>query len=138
MIVKDTMSTHLVFVASDTPLQECARTMRDKGVGVLLVRDNGTFVGILTDRDICCRAVGDGLDPTTTTARDIMTDAIESCLVEDDCTVAAFIMQTKHLRRLAVMDRQQTVVGLLSVDDLARYYPTLAGEVLESAAPRAH
>jgi len=138
MIVKDTMSTHLVFVASDTTLQDCARTMRDKGVGVLLVRDNGTFVGILTDRDICCRAVGDGLDPTTTTARDIMTDAIESCLVEDDCTVAAFIMQTKHLRRLAVMDRQQTVVGLLSVDDLAPYSNALAGAVIEAAAPWRH
>ena len=141
MQVKDAMSKKVEFVGPETRLRECARKMRLLSIGVLPVRDNGKIIGFITDRDICCRAVGevgDIRDPTTLTAKEIMTRTVASCFDDDDCTKAARLMKAKHLRRLAVMDHQQAMVGLLSVDDLARFYPTLAGEVLESAAPRAH
>lgn len=138
MLVRDAMSTHVESIAPDTNLQECARRMRKTNVGVLPMWENGKLIGIVTDRDICCRAVGDGRDPTTMTAREIMTSETSLCFDDQDCSEAAHIMKEKRLRRLAVMDRKQNLVGLLSVDDLARYSHELAGEVLEAAASWPH
>jgi CBS domain-containing protein len=138
MLVKDTMSTHVESVAPDTTVQECARKMRQTDVGLLPVWEDGKLIGIVTDRDVCCRAVGEGRDPATMTAREIMTSETSSCFEDQDYADAARLMKAKHLRRLAVMNRKQEMVGLLSVDDLARYSHDLAGEVLEAAAPWPH
>jgi CBS domain-containing protein len=138
MFVKDAMSSYLESVAPDTTVQECARKMRKADIGMIPVRENGKLIGIVTDRDVCCRAVGDGRDPATMKVREIMTSEVASCFEDQDCAEAAKLMKAKRLRRLTVMDRGQKVVGLLSVDDLARYSHELAGEVLEAAAPWPH
>jgi len=141
MKVKDAMSKHVEFVGPETKLGECARKMRQLDIGALPVRKNGKIVGIITDRDICCRAVGevgDGRDPTTLEAKEIMTGVVASCFDDDDCVDAAHLMMEKHLRRLAVMDRKHALVGVLSVDDIARYSHNLAGEILDAAAPEPH
>ena len=44
-------------------------------------------------------------------------------------------MEDKHIRRLAILKRDNSMAGMLSVDDLARCSHDLAGEVLEAAAP---
>jgi CBS domain-containing protein len=112
--------------------------MRKSDVGFLPVQENGRLIGIVTDRDVCCRAVGDGHDLTTLTAREIMTTAPLSCFDDEDCVEAARLMKERRVHRLAVLDRTERLVGLLSVDDLARYSHDLAGEVLEATAPWPH
>ncbi len=82
--------------------------------------------------------MGDGRDPMKLEAKEIMTKAVASCFDDDDCVDAARLMTAKHLRRLAVMDRGHALVGVLSVDDIARYSHDLAGEVIEAAAPESH
>jgi CBS domain-containing protein len=138
MLVKDAMSSHVESVAPSTTVRECARKMRETDVGALPVRENEKLVGIVTDRDICCRTVGDGRDPATMTAREIMTSDVSSCFEDQDCAEAARFMKEKRVRRLAVMNRSRKLVGLLSVDDLARYSHDQAGEILEVAAPWPH
>jgi CBS domain-containing protein len=138
MLVKDAMSTQVEFIAPMTNIQDCARKMRQTGVGVLPVKENGKLVGIVTDRDICCRAVGDGRNTIIMTAREIMTKDVSSCFDDQDCIEAGRLMKEKHVRRLVVMDHSQKPVGLLSVDDLARYSHDLAGEILESTAAWPH
>lgn len=138
MLVKELMSTRVESIGPDTTAQECARMMRKMDIGSLPVWENGQIIGVVTDRDICCRAVGDDKDPATVPAKDIMSREITSCYAEDDCDDAGRLMKQKRLRRLAVLDREKKMVGLLSVDDLARYSHELAGEVLEAAAPWPH
>jgi len=138
MLVRDCMSTRIEKVAPDTPLAECARKMRDLDIGSLPVWEDGALAGIVTDRDICCRAVADGLDIGKTVARDVMSTEVASCFDDQDYEDAAHMMEGRHLRRLAVMDRENRMVGLLTVDDLARHSYILAGEVLRAAAPTAH
>ena len=67
-----------------------------------------------------------------------MTSDVTLCLEDQDCAEAARLMQEKHLRRLTVMNRNRAMVGIFSVDDLARYSHDLAGVVLEAAAPWPH
>jgi predicted transcriptional regulator len=138
MQVKEVMSTHLETVAPRTTIQECARKMDQAGVGALQVWYEGKPVGLVTDRDICCRGVALGKGPLETTAGEIMTRRITSCFDDDDCTEAARLMRSAGVRRLIVTNRKQAMVGILSVDDLARCSHELAGEVLEAVAPWPH
>jgi CBS domain-containing protein len=138
MLVKDVMSTEVEAVTPTTTVRECAHKMDQLGVGVLPVRQDGVLVGLVTDRDICCRVVGAGKDPANTPAREIMTKAVASCFEDQDCKEAARMMKNKGLRRLTVINHQHATVGMLSVDDLARCSHDLAGEVLEAVAPWPH
>jgi len=138
MLVREVMSTHLETVTPTTTVQDCAKKMSQLGVGELPVWQNGQPVGVITDRDICCRAVGAGKNPANTPVRAIMTSVFTSCFEDQDCKDAARLMKDKGVRRLTVIDRKQAMVGVLSVDDLARYSHDLAGEVLEAVAPWPH
>ena len=138
MLVREVMSTHLETIAPATTIQECAKKMNKLGVGVLPVWQDGQPVGVVTDRDICCRVVGAGKDPATTPVRAIMTAVMTSCSEDQDCKDAARLMKEKSVRRLTVVDRKQALVGVLSVDDLARCSHDLAGDVLEAVAPWPH
>ena len=138
MLVKEVMSTKIEAVAPTATARECAGKMHQLGVGVIPVWQDGKPVGLVTDRDICCRVVGTGKDPARTPAREIMTSLVTCCFEDQDCTEAARLMRNKGVRRLAVLDRKQVMVGVLSVDDLARCSHDLAGEVLEAVAPWPH
>lgn len=138
MLVKDVMSTKVEAVTPTTTVRECARKMDQLGVGVLPVWHDGALVGLVTDRDVCCRVVGVGKDPASTPAREIMTRAVASCFEDADCKEAARMMRNKGVRRLTVINHQHATVGLLSVDDLARCSHDLAGEVLDAVAPWPH
>lgn len=135
MLVKEVMARSVQYVSPSATLQECARRMRDLHIGSLPVWENGKLAGMITDRDICCRAVAEGRDPAKTKARDIMSKDVTFCFDDQECDDAAHMMEERHIRRLAVLNRRRSMVGLLSVDDLARCSHALAGEVLEAAKP---
>ena len=138
MQVKKIMSSEVTTVGPELTIQECAEKMRDLGVGSLPVLNAGEPVGMITDRDICCRAVADGVDTATTKVQEVMTKEIACCYDDQECAEAANLMEEKHIRRLAVRNREEAIVGFLSVDDLARCSHDLAGEVLEAAGPSWH
>ena len=102
------------------------------------VPENGELLGMVTDRDICCRAVANGRDTARMKVREIMSKDVTTCFSDQDIAVAAHLMEGKHIRRLAVLNRDRKTVGFLSVDDLACYSHDLAGEVLEAACRTAH
>ena len=138
MLVREVMSAHLETIAPTATAKECAARMEQLGVGALPVWEDGQPVGIITDRDVCCRVVSAGKDPARTPARAIMTRVVSCCFDDQDCTDAARLMKEKGVRRLTVLNRERAMVGVLSVDDLARCSHDLAGDVLEAVAPWPH
>ncbi|MEE9598275.1 MAG: CBS domain-containing protein [Acidiferrobacterales bacterium] len=135
MLVGEIMTAKMESVNPERSLQETACKMRDLSIGSLPVLENGQLIGMITDRDICCRAVGDGCDTAMTKVREIMSADVTYCYKDQDVADAAHLMEDKHVRRLAVLNRDKTMAGFLSVDDLARYSHELAGEVLEAVKP---
>jgi CBS domain-containing protein len=94
--------------------------MAEWGVAFLPVADAQGLVGTLTDRDIILRAVAPGLDAETTKVADIMTTNITYCYDDEDLESVLANMQSLHLRRLAVLDRQNRLTGVVSQSDFAR------------------
>jgi CBS domain-containing protein len=106
-------------VPPDSTLQDAARKMRDLDVGALPVCDNDRLSGMLTDRDIVVRAIAEGRDPKMVRVRDAMTAGIDYCFEDDDVREAAHHMQEKQIRRLAVLNRDKRLAGIVSLGDLA-------------------
>lgn len=135
MLVQKIMTAKVESVSPELSVQETARKMREMSIGSMPVLENGELIGMITDRDICCRVVGEGRDAASTKVREIMSTDISYCFNDQNASDAAQLMEDKHIRRLAVLNRDKTVAGFLSVDDLARHSHELAGEVLEAMSP---
>ena len=135
MQVKDVMSTKITVIRTNNTLQEAASQMGDLGVGDLPVVLNNEAVGFITDRDITVRAVAHGLDVRKAKVSDAMSEGIMVCREEDDIQSAIRTMADQKVRRLAVMDDNQKLTGILSLSDVAAHADDrLAKEVLQGLA----
>lgn len=117
MQVKDAMSNSPCFVRPETPLKEAAELMRDRDCGCLPVGEHDRLVGMLTDRDIVIRAIAEGLNTADAKAGDVMTKGIKYCFEDVPLEEAARLMKEHKIRRLAVLNRDKRLVGILSVTD---------------------
>jgi len=131
MIVRDIMAKTPICLEPQTSLMDAARYMRDRDIGCILVGDKDKLVGMITDRDITTRAVAKGQDPKYATVKAVMTRGVVYCSEMQKLREAAKIMQSKRVRRLAVLDAKKRLVGVVSVSDIARAAKgELAGEVM--------
>lgn len=132
MLVKEIMTHRMESIPPTATVREAARKMRDLNIGSLPVMENGQLIGMVTDRDICCRGVADDFDPMRTEVREIMSRDIAFCFSYDTVNDAVRQMEQRHIRRLAVLNIDKSIAGILSVDDLAHFSRQLAGEVLDT------
>lgn len=119
MFVHELMTRSIEWTAPTTTLTEAARRMRDRNIGCLPVGENGTFIGILTEKDISSRATAEGMSPTETTVAQIMTNGVIFCQEDDTVEDAMRTMQLRHIHHLPVLNRSSMVVGIVSLSDLA-------------------
>ena len=135
MKVKDAMHKGTTCVDPSTPVINIAKLMRDEDVGAVPVRADGKLVGIVTDRDITCRAVAHNGNISKLTAQDVMTKDVICCSPEDDLAVAVKVMETKKVRRLPVTDAHKSALGMLSLGDIShKASDELSGEVLRAVS----
>jgi len=136
MKIQDLMSTQVESILPTATLRRAAQKMSQLNIGSLpIISDEGTLLGIITDRDISCFAIAMGHEPNSTEVQKVMTKEVFTCFEDQDIRNAASLMEDKHIRRLAVLNHDNSVVGFLSVDDLAHCSHELAGAVLEAATP---
>jgi CBS domain-containing protein len=119
MKIKDIMHKGVVWVSPDTPLPKIARRMRNEDIGAVPVGENDRLVGMVTDRDICCRALGNARDARKLTARDVMTKKILYCRADQDVKSAISLMKKGQVRRLPVINARRRMVGMLSLGDIS-------------------
>ncbi|MGO9450401.1 MAG: CBS domain-containing protein [Candidatus Binataceae bacterium] len=101
-------------------LNHPAQIMWDEPCGAVpVVDEQNRLVGFLTDRDVCMAAYTQGKPLDQLRVEIAMARNVMSCAAEDDLGSAAQLMRQKRTRRLPVTNRDGTLVGLLSLDDLA-------------------
>lgn len=135
MKVKDAMHGGVTWVDPGTPVSEIAKKMRDEDIGAIPVGENDRLIGMVTDRDIACRAVADGRDWSTLTARNVMTNKIIYCRSDEELEDAVRLMESNKIRRLPVINDKKRMVGMLSLGDLSqRAAESLSGEVIRAVS----
>src|SRR3954449_5112776 len=120
MRVADVMARTIDFIPPDATVQAAAELMGEIDVGALPVGSAEDLQGIVTDRDILFRVVAAGRDSVRTRVREIMSNLIFSCGPDDTIEAAMDMMSSYHVRRLPVQDEAGTVVGWVTLSDIAR------------------
>ena len=139
MQIKDVMTTEVTTIEPSTRLDEIARIMRDEDIGAVPVAENDRLVGMVTDRDIVLRGVAEGEDAQPRTARDVMSAKILYCRDDQSLDEVLKNMGDLQVRRLPVIDRQDRLVGIVSLGDLSREAkPNRAGESLKEISQPPH
>lgn len=130
------MTPDVQCVRPDDSLIEAACVMRQLDVGVVPVCGNDDKVaGMLTDRDIAIRAVAEGRDPRDTRVKEVMTPGITYVWDDQDIDEAVRLMEQHQIRRLPVMNRNQRLVGIVSLGDIAVDASAgLSGEALKEVS----
>ena len=129
------MSKDVTWVGPDISLQDAAGKMRDLDIGCLPVGKDDRLIGMITDRDIACRAVAAGKDPAKTPIGEAMSKGVTYCFDDQEIGEAAHLMEKKQIHRLPVLNRQKRMVGMLSFGDIGLHAShELTGEVVEAVA----
>jgi len=123
MNARELMTPNPACCTPETPLQQVARMMVDCDCGEIPVVEREDFkklVGVVTDRDIACRAVAAGRDPLTLTAADVMSSPAVTASEREDLEELVRLMETHRIRRIPIVDQNGQVCGIISQADVAR------------------
>ena len=124
MQVREIMSMDPKCCSPTTSLIEVAKLMVEEDCGEIPVCDEGGKpVGVLTDRDIVCRLIAKGKEPTTLSARDAMSSPVVTVTADTTLEDCARLMEQYQVRRLPVVDEQGRCVGMVAQADLATKAP---------------
>jgi CBS domain-containing protein len=130
--VKDIMTKNVITITEDKTVLEAAQLMNTKAIGCLVIVEDETPVGMVTERDIVRRIVSQNL-PHNVKVSEIMTKNL--VIVEPDVSLkeAARLMSKNQIRRLPVV-KQNKLVGIVVASDFVRNLgkKTLTEEILDA------
>jgi CBS domain-containing protein len=116
--------------------QAAAARMREQNIGFLPVCDDAMQVlGTVTDRDIAIRIVAEQL-PAGTAVEHIMTREVVACYPQDDIEVAKELMADHRKSRIMCVDDDGTLVGIISLSDIAKLQGDGAARTLSAVSGR--
>jgi len=122
MTIGKVCNREVVFIHAQASVPEAARLMREYHVGDLVVIKEKTGkripVGIVTDRDIVLEVIAEGVSMDDVSVGDIMSDNLVTARESDGLLETVKVMRAKGIRRLPVVNDDNELVGILSVDDL--------------------
>lgn len=137
MKVSEVMSHRVEIASPSDSIQRAAQMMARIDAGVLPVGQDDRLVGMITDRDIAIRGVGEGRNPADTPVNEIMTREVKYCFEDDDVGKVADNMAQLRVRRLPVLNREKRLTGIISLGDIAREHePARAGSALHGIAQK--
>jgi CBS domain-containing protein len=137
MNVKEIMTKNPATCLPNAKLDEVAKLMvaHDCGeIPVIRSKEDPQLVGVITDRDICCRAIAAGKNPQNVLASEVMSSPVFTITADQELAKSCKTFSEKEVRRLPVVDKKNHVIGILSLSDLAEHAPEqFAKEVLRNA-----
>ncbi len=122
MKVQDVMSKTVFCCTPADSVQKAAQIMNDRSVGAIPVVNDCNerkLLGIITDRDICVRAVAAGKSIEAVKVADVMTERPVTCRPDDSMEACEASMERNQVRRMPVVDSQGICIGIVAQADIA-------------------
>ena len=114
--VKDVMTKSVISVDSSVTVNEAAKMMEDAKVGSVIVMENNTPVGIVTDRDFAVKVAAHAYQISTPVKR-IMSSPLIAIGPDETVWMVSDLMYTRGVRKLPVIENDQ-VIGIVTATDL--------------------
>ena len=138
MKLKELCTPDVASCTAEISALHAARLMRDHHVGDLVILDenseDGTPIGIVTDRDIVVEVLARDRDPAKVTLRDIMRVPLVIARASEEVEQALERMRTHGVRRVPMLDDDGKLAGIVSLDDLLRRLAADAAALAEVIA----
>lgn len=116
------MSVNPACCTPNDSAQNVAKMMCDLNVGsipVVVDHQSRALVGMITDRDLCCRVLAPGLDAKSTRIQEFVSYNPTVCRDGENVEQCERLMQEHQVRRIPVVDRENRVIGIVAQADLA-------------------
>jgi len=123
MYVSEIMTRKVASCVETDTLADAVRLLAEVDCGAIPVVAQAAsrrLIGIVTDRDICMAAYRIGKPLAEIRVHDAMTAPVRTCTADASASEAEYVMRDAGVRRLPVVDERGTLIGLLSLADLAR------------------
>ena len=117
--VREVMTDNPRCVTPETLVSEAARLMKSEDVGSLPILEGDKVTGVITDRDIVIRAVAEEKDPRGMPVREVASRELVTIRPDEDLSEALKLMASYQVRRLPVVDEDNTLVGVIAQADIA-------------------
>ena len=123
-LARDIMTPNPACCGPNTSLDEIAKMMVQNDCGEIPVIDsNDCVIGVVTDRDIVCRVVAQGMNPIGHTAENCMTRPVVTIRENASLEEVMSTMESHQIRRVPVIRDGGSCIGIISQADLARTGP---------------
>ncbi len=116
MTIADVMTKSVISVDASMTINGAAKMMEDAKVGAVIVMENNTPVGIVTDRDFAVKVAAHAYN-ITTPVKQIMSSPLFSINSVESVRVAADLMHDRGIRKLPVIDGEN-IVGIITATDI--------------------
>ena len=122
MAVNEFCNREVVIANRETGIVELAQLMRQHHVGDVVIVDSSSEkavpIGIVTDRDIVLEVIAREKPLDSITADDIMCRELLVAKEQDGIWTILQRMRTKGIRRMPVVNEQDSLEGIITADDL--------------------
>ena len=116
MTIADVMTKSVISVDAKVTVNEAGKMMEDAKVGAVIIMENNTPIGIVTDRDFAVKIVAHAYQ-ITTPVKQIMSSPLISINSDESVRTAADLMHDRGIRKLPVIDNEK-VVGMITATDV--------------------
>ena len=128
MNVADVMTRNAAHIRWNETCGAAVQLMWDRDCGALpVIDDEGSVVGMITDRDVCISAWLQERPPQEIFVSEAMSSDVQCCSAADSIATAEELMRVKQVRRLPVLDGRRHLEGIVSLADIARRGVQLRG-----------
>ena len=115
-LVKDIMTTALIFVNPGTTVFQVAKMMEQGGIGAIIIKKDGIPTGIITDRDFAIK-IAVNKNSLDTPVDKIASQPLKTINANESILTAASQMTSQKIRKLAVK-QDDKIVGIITSTDL--------------------
>jgi CBS domain-containing protein len=119
---RDVMTEDPICCLPQDTVDKVAQIMKREDIGsvpVVTSHDTNKLIGIVTDRDLALKVVGEGRNPRQTEVEAVLTPQPWTCLADDLLSVAVKIMSERQVRRIPVVDESGHILGIIAQADIA-------------------
>ena len=108
-------------VGQEASLADAAARLRDRGVGALVVSDDGRHIdGIVSERDVVRALAAHGAGALGRTVGSVMSTTVVTCVADDSVEDLMSSMTERRIRHLPVVDEQGLLAGIVSIGDVVK------------------
>ncbi|MFN2432439.1 MAG: CBS domain-containing protein, partial [Gemmatimonadota bacterium] len=120
LTAREIMTRDVKAVTKQSTLKNVAQIMKDENCGIVpIVDESHKLLGVVTDRDLVIRSLAEDKSPVELKVEDVMTEDVEAVTGDEELREIIELMGEKQIRRVPVVDREDRLIGIIAMADIA-------------------